>query len=186
MSFFIPADIETFVYQGNHYPYSIGYYINHKDLYKCFFLVDYIQKNESVDKIIEKSTDLIVYFLNDLNKQNTGKLPIYFHNFARFHGIFLLKGLTQLVVSEMKDEKNMKFPQILYKDNELLQIKYKNLIFLDSLKILPQALRKLEKFFVPNSDLRKGTFEFSKLTIHNLHEFKNDIAKYMQIDSILL
>lgn len=112
-------------------------------------------------------------------------MPIYFHNLARFDGIFILNALIQIVVSKREEnQSDVCMPKILYKDNEILQIKYKNLVFIDSLKILPQALRKLEKFFLPNSELKK--FDFSKLSIHNLNEFKNDIGKYMQIDIILL
>lgn len=71
LSGFITADIETFVYNGKQYPYSIGFYIHDKNLYKAFFLPDYIDTNDSNEKIIEKSNLLVISFLNDLNKQNT-------------------------------------------------------------------------------------------------------------------
>lgn len=121
-------------------------------------------------------------FIQNLNIQNRDKLRIYFHNLGRFDGVFIID--TLITACDLYG--NDTYPDILSRNGDIFQIKYKNLKFIDSLKILPQSLDKLQKAFCRNSERKKGKINFSELHIDNLNDFKKQMGKYMKHDVLLL
>jgi DNA polymerase type B, organellar and viral len=140
-------DIETFIKDGIHIPYSISFYDGVNVF--SYFLTEF---KSSYEMLLQALTDLLEFNPN---------AKVYIHNFANFDYMFLIKVLFDnfTVKPNFKDNKVI---SLTYHDNN---DKTKIQIF-DSYLILPSSLRTLAlKYKV--SDL-KGFFPYSFVNENNL------------------
>lgn len=125
---------------------------------------------------IDERFDLLT--LSKDRKINT----VYFHNFARFDGILLLKNFLHL--GEKYIIKPMIMNHFLY---EISVYKGKRLIFRlrDSYTLLPSSLSSLAKNLCPSLG-SKGSIDHNTVTLTNLNSMKDELLKYMIQDIRLL
>ena len=168
------ADFETILYNHTHYVYAIG--VVFENNYKSFFLdVDKL----SLSKVEESSLYLIKEFIDysiNINKNNM-KIFIYFHNLRLFDGIFILKCLKKFYKKQ-----NIK---VIIRNNKILKIQYKNLIFLDSLNIVNNSLNDISKLFL---NKKKDSFEiYRKIkSFVDIQSYYKEISIYLFQDVFLL
>jgi hypothetical protein len=145
--------------------------------------------------------------MTDISKRKYKGYKIYFHNFAKFDGYFLVKYLNLLGPCKPLNHKG----KIISCKFRLYESKY-SFTFMDSLLILPVSLRKLGGFFLV--DKIKGYFPFKladinykgivppmeyfdtisieeydnykKEFINKIWDFKEEAIKYCTIDCISL
>jgi hypothetical protein len=133
-----------------------------------YYLSDYINND-----------DMIYNCFNDiLNNKKYNKYTIYFHNFAKFDSLFLIKILN----------KNFNLNKIIIKDNSIISLNIKNkniqLNIKDSYLMLNQSLDKLCKSF--NVKTKKLTFKYDIINKYNLKINKNQSLNYLKNDLISL
>lgn len=172
----IVADFETFLTMVNDKNKHIVYAIGWKNILHTKTNTLFINEKSDIDEY-EKSLELLDEFFNNLSKSNPCKKKIvYFHNFSGFDSMFILDWIYQ--------RKEQYKVEIFTRNTNILKIKYKNIEFRDSFKILPGSLNDLAKQF-----LNKTKLDFD----HNLIKCVNDciihkekVLNYLIKDVLLL
>jgi hypothetical protein len=143
----ITMDIETYIKDGVHVPYTISWTDGEKS--KSYFILD---SNSSNNMLTQAIKDIMIKKYDNFN--------VYIHNLSRFDGIFLLKILVNL--GKIK-------PLIHHGDLISIGFKFKNYIitFKDSQQLLILSLRKLGKAF--GVETQKGYFPYSFVNENNLN-----------------
>jgi len=120
-------DIETFVKDGIHIPYTISWYDGENS--RSYYISD-----------LNSSNNMLTQAIKDIMIKKYDNFNVYIHNLSNFDAIFLLKILVQL--GEIKP--------IIHND-KLISIGFKfngyNITFRDSHQILITSLAKLDKSF---------------------------------------
>jgi hypothetical protein len=129
---FITMDIETIIYNNILIPYLLCWYDG--EIKKHYYIThpseieSYISSNEGD---VESSVSaLILDAMTDISKRKYKGYKIYFHNFAKFDGYFLIRFLGQLGKCEPLIHKG----KIISTKFRLYESKY-SFIFMDSLLI---------------------------------------------------
>ena len=195
---FIVADTETVLVNGVHVPYAAGFLfvypgqaINSHNIYTEFSEDD--DALFVIPEFEDRSNKLMFGFLESLAwAAGEAKIQtVYFHNFARFDGIILMKHyakhgdkytikplmrnnrLYELVVSKgekgLKGKKGMKVV----------------LRFRDSLHLLPSSLDTLAKTLCPELGV-KGSIKHDEVEVSNLVTKRAELLEYMKQDIRLL
>lgn len=185
---FIVADLETILINNEHTPYAAGLLlvrpgeeINSSQIYTNF------SEDHSIilDSFEERSNkvlfDLVSKILS-LVREERESLTIYFHNFSRFDGIFLLKHLAC-------NHRNYKLKPLV-RNHRLYEISVysgKRRLFRlrDSLNLLPGSLRSLAKNLCPELG-EKGSIPYSEIYESHLVSMKDSLIDYMKQDILLL
>ncbi|KAF5182439.1 Dna polymerase, partial [Thalictrum thalictroides] len=192
---FIVADLETVVENDVHIPYAAGYLVvkpgddltslpsysiqtffseNHKTFYPNFkdrserILFDFLYNLEELVKNEQRKTSRI--------------RTVYFHNFSRFDGIFILRyyadrGKKYKIKTLLRNHKLYELK--LYLCDRLL------LRFRDSLTLLPGSLKTLGKTLCPELG-SKGSIPHEELSVSNIHLKSVDLINYLRQDIVLL
>jgi len=140
-------DLETVLIDNVHTPYLLSWYDGHTS--KSYFInnLDPVTINYNILKMVNSAMDLIC-----IKKYRNYR--IYFHNFSKFDGYFLVKYLAKIGTCD----------PIIHK-GKILSLKFAynnyNIIFKDSYLLLPSSLRKLCKSFKVKS--AKGIFPYGLL-----------------------
>lgn len=132
----IAADFETVMIRKVHVVYAIGAKVlcGHRSHYMSSIFSDYTKLNATNSHI------LIINFLERIS--NSFKSPrVYFHNLGGFDGILILKALQNPNVNQEDFETVMR-------RQRPLQIKYKNVVILDSYNIIPGGLDDLGRLLL--------------------------------------
>lgn len=192
---FIVADIETLILKNVHVPYAAGLLVVHPGndvaaneghIYN-YFSEDYSMIIPSFE---ERSTKMLVDFIERiafLVSQLQGVPNVYFHNFARFDGILLMKFLaTNMVKYSFRP---------LMRNNKLYQLSVYSLdkkgqnkmLFRlrDSYTLLPNSLEKLAKTLCPHLG-EKGSIVHDEVQVSSLQENSAQLLDYMSQDIRLL
>jgi hypothetical protein len=187
---FFVADFETVLNdKGEHIPYAAGVMkvlphatVSELDHIMWWFSED----NYHLETFEERSRDGVlkcfIRFLATIIEKDQTVKTIYFHNFARFDGILLVKHLA-INNPEFKLKPLMRNGQLY----ELVVYlgKRKRMIFRDSLKLLPASLESLASSLCPELG-KKGVIDHSTVSLHNLGERKDELLSYMKQDVRLL
>lgn len=194
---FLTLDIETKLRKNIHDPYLISYFDGQQS--NSFYITDF-----------SNSEDMIIAAIKSLMIKQYNKNNIYIHNLANFDGIFLLKILSKIGLTNPIFHKG-KLVQITFKLNKI------KVVFRDSLQMMPVSLRKLAKSFgvlnksyfphlfvndninfdyvgnVPNfslfTDITENEYNEYKSLFNNPAmpwSLKNESIKYCSIDCISL
>ncbi|KAK6923558.1 DNA-directed DNA polymerase, family B, mitochondria/virus [Dillenia turbinata] len=188
---FLVADTETILVDDVHYPYAAGLLkvmpgddISSKLLYSIdtYFSEDYSIILDSFEERSRKVLfDLIerIYRIVEKDKNN---YTIYFHNFSRFDGIFLLKHIA-CHHKEFKIKPTMRngllYELVVYRGRKVL------FRFRDSFLLLPSKLEDLAINLCPELGT-KGNVEHSEVRLCNLKSKKKELLDYMKQDILLL
>lgn len=185
---FMVADTETILIDNVHKPYAAGLLMVrpgeeiHEILMDTYFSEDY---SIILDSFEERSTKVLydlVKRIETIVRQDKSVKTIYFHNFSRFDGIFLLKHLSC-------HHKSYKLKPLM-RNNRLYELGVysgdKMLFrFRDSLNLLPGKLSSLAKNLCPCLG-PKGSIPYSEVTLSNLSSMKKSLLDYMKQDILLL
>lgn len=188
---FIVADIETILVNSVHVPYAAGYLVVNPgdDLtsipeysIKTFFSEDQILFNPNFE---DRSKRMLFDFLSNLEvyvTKNPRLRTVYFHNFARFDGIIILRYYA--------DRGNPYRIKTLMRNHKLYELKVyiggKLLLrFRDSCTLLPSSLEALGKTLCPELG-SKGSIPHSELEVSNLLGHSEDLINYLRQDILLL
>jgi len=198
-SSFIVADTETVMASiGNvaleHVPFAIGFLVVNpekglpsQDSIEVYYCSSAKLSLES--DFVARSNIMLENFISRLAvKAKEEKITkVYFHNFAKFDGIFLLSYFAK------KDKRYTMKP--LLRNNVLYEIViYERLFkgvgkvilrFRDSLTLLPGSLASLGSTFCPSLG-SKGSFDHKSVNINNVMEKINEVIPYMKQDIYLL
>ena len=161
----ITMDIEAFNdHDGTFVPFACGFFDGKNT--QSFYLTDF-----------ESSDDMLLALIKSVMIPKYTGFKVYFHNFSRFDGVFLVKLLAKLGKLS-----------ILYRSGNFLKItlKYDNgyyLHFFDSLLLLPSSLRKLGQSFDVNVTKSYYPYDFpsrSRLLydgpVPSFHYFQRDLS----------
>lgn len=198
---FIVADLETVLIMKKdekdgkekvlHIPYAGGVMLvrpGHdvqEGLIHTNFSEDYKIFIESFEKRSNKMLfDLVNKIISIVKKEKTAN-TVYFHNFSRFDGIFILKHLAL----HHHDYKL----KTLMRNNRLYEIsvytgKKKNRLLFrcrDSLNLLPGKLNDLAASLCPSLG-SKGSIDYENVSLSNLEKNKESLVDYMMQDIRLL
>lgn len=185
---FIVADTETILVDNVHTPYAAGLLMVRPGeqindiMIDTYFSEDY---SSFLDSFEERSTKVLydlVLRISTIVRQEQSCFTIYFHNFSRFDGIFLLKHLAC-------HHKSYKLKPLL-RNNRLYELAVysgKKMLFRfrDSLNLLPGKLSTLAKNLCPGLG-PKGSIPHDKVTQSNLAIMKKSLLDYMKQDIRLL
>jgi len=183
---FAVGDLETLLDSSNfHQVIMAGIRWSHKKRTR-------IWKNESYEageKTLSQESDRILKELLNaaqrevvkLQKVDSGKkqkfFNLYFHNLSRFDGYLLLGAL-------LRDPNSLKEkPKVIFRNNRIYQILYKNLRIRDSFLLLPLSLEQLAQEFLGKS---KYKFDPSILEVKNFWKSYDSLTKYLSRDVNLL
>ncbi|KAF3778769.1 DNA polymerase [Nymphaea thermarum] len=184
---FIVADLETIVLNDVHVPYVAGYLVVKPgdDLtslpsysIKTFFSENYMIVSPTFE---ERSERMLFEFLFHL-EESVNKNSVYFHNFARFDGIFILRYYV--------DRGNKYKIKTLLRNHKLYELKVylgdKFLFrFRDSCTLLPSSLETLGKTLCPELG-SKGSIPHADLYVSNLLLNSVDLINYLRQDILIL
>ncbi|KAK9741132.1 hypothetical protein RND81_03G084000 [Saponaria officinalis] len=186
---FLVADTETILIDNVHKPYAAGVMmvipgldIKTQTIYTYFSedYTPYVFKSfeERSQKLLH---DLILRIIS-IRKKNPSIQTVYFHNFSRFDGIFVLK--------HMALHHKMFQLKPLMRDNRLYEVAVysgKRMLFRfrDSLHLLPGKLDDLAKNLCPELGL-KGSIPYDQVTLSNLSSLRESLVEYMKQDILLL
>lgn len=187
---FIVADTETVLINNIHVPYAAGFLVvkpgedvGSKPDYstEIYFSEDHMLLKKEFE---DRSNRVLFDFLERLAMvaADTKIRTVYFHNFSRFDGIFLIKYYTS-----RRDKYTIK-PLIrnsmIY---ELRVYREKKLVFRirDSYTILPSSLAILAKTLCPQLG-SKGTIAHDEVRVSNLMVLKQQLVDYLKQDIRLL
>lgn len=193
---FIVADIETVMLNKIHVPYAAGYLVVNPgdDLtsipipIKTFFSEDHIFYSDKFEKRSERMLELFLYDLEQYVKSNRDVRTVYFHNFSRFDGIFILRhyvnqGDKYKIIVLLR---NAKLYELKIRRKNLSSENYTFILrFRDSLTLLPSPLALLSKALCPELG-SKGELAHKDLRVDNLQVHKEEIMKYLRQDILLL
>jgi len=190
----ITMDLETVLIDNIHVPYLLSWFDG--NITNSYYI-------ESLDPVtIElEILRMINRAITDICIRKYNNYKIYFHNFSKFDGYFLVKYLAKIGICD----------PIIHKGKIIsLNFSYNNynIVFKDSYLLLPSSLRKLGKSFNVNS--LKGIFPyglsdinyigdvpdikyFSKINIdeynkykdsfnNNIWNFRKEAKKYCELD----
>lgn len=185
---FIVADTETILIDNEHKPYAVGLLLVRPGKEINNRLIDtYFSEDHSIilDSFEERSTKVLFDFIKRIDaivRKEKEALTIYFHNFSRFDGIFVLKHLAC-------HHKSYKLKPLV-RNHRLYEIavysgKKMLFCFRDSLNLLPGKLSDLAKNLCPNLG-QKGSIQYDKVELSNLVSMKKSLLDYMKQDILLL
>ncbi|KAM7249945.1 hypothetical protein ACFE04_019724 [Oxalis oulophora] len=185
---FIVADTETILIDNVHKPYAAGLMLVRPDdsisdlMIDSYYSVDYYPFLKDFESQSTKVLFDLVLKIESIVRQEDKPLVIYFHNFARFDGVILLKHLVchhknYTVKPLMRN--NRLYEIAIYSDKNIL---YR---FRDSLTLLPGKLDSLAKNLCPELG-RKGSLDYEKVDLNSLKENRNEYIEYMKQDIRLL
>ncbi|KAL3529529.1 hypothetical protein ACH5RR_008851 [Cinchona calisaya] len=183
---FIVADIETVMVNNVHVPYAAVYLVVKPDddltsipsySIQIFFSENHITFYPNFE---ERSQRILFEFLSNLEecvKKNRRLRTVYFHNFARFDGIFILRYYA--------DRGNKYKIKPLVRNHKLYELKVyigDNLFlhFRDSCTLLPSSLASLGRTLCPELG-PKGSIPHDDLVVSDLQAQEINWFKY-QID----
>jgi hypothetical protein len=151
---FMVFDIETIQIDNAFIPYAIG--ISSQRSFKIFYISDY-----EGDDFISRSKSMMKDFINHLDSIPSDKI-IFAHNFGNFDGYFLLKSFL---------ENNIKVSLLIDDMNSIITIKLRNrkkrnIIFKDSLRILPFTLRELSMIY--DVEYKKLELDHNSITLDKI------------------
>ncbi|KAK6120363.1 hypothetical protein DH2020_045843 [Rehmannia glutinosa] len=200
---FIVADTETLLIPKDdassienkkiHIPYAIGFLVvspddylsslNTRNVIETYFSEDY--PNYLFDTFEKRSSKMMNDFVDRLAlvcENNKQIKTVYFHNFARFDGILLLKHFLNL--GDKYEIKPLIYNLHLY---EISVYKRKKLLFniRDSYTLLPGKLNDLANNLCPSLGV-KGNIDHESVTVENLSDQKYLLLEYMKQDIRLL
>lgn len=151
---YITLDIETYLVNGVHTPYAIGYYsfnkLRNRENFKYYYIKDYKTTEIMINKLIE---DLFKVF---------NRYIVYTHNLGRYDAIFILKSIDLAKYKVTLIDQNNAY--IYIKVEEIMTNKV--IHFHDSFKLLPESLASLCKGF--DIGLQKTYFPYSFVTTERL------------------
>lgn len=191
-SSFLVGDIETLISNDNQkqMPYAAGIMKvtpgvpihKKKPIIWTWFSEDYAYTK----KFADRSHKVIIDMMNRIQSisMQAGKPQIvYFHNFARFDGILIIRHLAFM------ESKFVLRPLIrngvLY-ELEVFDMRNKRICtFRDSLLLLPNKLNKLAESLCPELGC-KGDIDHSSINESNIKEKKGEVINYMEQDIYLL
>lgn len=185
---FLVADTETILINDVHTPYAAGVMmvIPGQDLKTqtiyTYFSEDYTPTIfKSFEERSNKLLDDFILRIISIIKQNPSIRTVYFHNFSRFDGIFVLKHLAL--------HHNLKLKPLM-RDNKLYEVSVysgKRILFRlrDSLHLLPGKLDDLAKNLCPELG-SKGSIPYDQVTLENLSTLRVSLLEYMKQDILLL
>jgi hypothetical protein len=187
---FIVADIETLLIDNVHKPYAAGLLMVRPGeeindmMIDTYFSEDY---NIILDSFEERSTKVLydlVLRISTIVRLEQKPLTIYFHNFSRFDGIFILKHIA--CHHKSYELKPLMRNNILY-ELAVYSGKNKKMLFRfrDSLNLLPGKLNNLAKNLCPGLG-PKGSIPYDEVTESNLISMKKRLLDYMKQDILLL
>lgn len=169
-------DFETVLINNIHVPYLLSWFDG--NISKSYFIAS-LEPNHLEDNTF----NMIKEAIDDLSKKKYNNYHIYFHNFAKFDGYFLIKHLSKLGLTNpiINDGKIISLGLTTF--NRI------HLTFKDSLLLIPGSLRKLcDSFSIP---MKKGIFPYLFTDINyvgNVPDFKyfigvslNDYNEYKKI-----
>lgn len=185
---FLVADTETILIDNVHRPYAAGVMmvipgldLKTQTIY-TFFSEDYPPTLfKSFEKRSHKLLDDFLSRIISIMKQNPSVRTVYFHNFSRFDGLFVLKHLALHHKFQLKP---------LMRDNRLYEVSVysgKRLLFRlrDSLHLLPGKLDDLAKNLCPELG-SKGSISYDQVRLDNLSKLRVSLLEYMKQDILLL
>ena len=187
---FLVADTETLLLENVHKPYAAGVMMVHPG--------DNIKNNSRIDSYFSedyssfvfesfeaRSSKLLSDFIHriiSIIKQNPAIQTVYFHNFSRFDGIFILKHLA-IHAPNYRLKPLMRNNRIyelgVYAGNKRI------FSFRDSLHLLPGKLGSLAESLCPGLG-RKGSIDHEDVTVENVGKMKDSVLEYMEQDIRLL
>lgn len=185
---FMVADTETILIDNVHKPYAAGLLMVRPGEQINDIMIDtYFSEDYSIilDSFEERSTKVLydlVLRISTIVRQEKSTLTIYFHNFSRFDGIFLLKHLAC-------HHKNYKIKPLM-RNNRLYELAVysgKKMLFRfrDSLNLLPGKLSALAKNLCPGLG-PKGSIPYDEVRLSNLASLQKSLLDYMKQDILLL
>jgi hypothetical protein len=138
-------DIETKLINNVHTPYLICWYDGNQS-YSYF-----------INKFKESDiTNMIKRAMEDICIKKYKGYKVYLHNFAKFDAYFLIKHLSKIGLTSPQIHKG----RIISCKFSLYNNLKNEIVFYDSLLLLPSSLRKLGISFGLNQNERKGIFPF--------------------------
>lgn len=169
------VDIETTTVEGKLIPYAIGIaYLKDGQVCEKYFYINLIDKDNSLqDRSSELLKELCVYI-----ESNLRDYTLYTHNLGKFDGYFLIKpflkhfGPYDLLVDKSYAIISITLPG--------------NIIFKDSIRILPLSLAKLGNLF--KTEHRKLDFDHTTATESEIckSSFRVNLELYLQNDCLCL
>uniref|UniRef100_UPI0030E2B40F DNA polymerase n=1 Tax=Daedaleopsis nitida TaxID=1140402 RepID=UPI0030E2B40F len=157
----ITMDLETRCINGVISPYACSIYDGKE--FKFFYISEY----GNSDALLKAC---IIYLM----KKKYNKYTVYWHNFSKFYGIFLVKVLTDL-----SNKVN-----IIMRDSNILNVVFhdgkKKLHFKDSYLMLPTSLSKLAKQFMVED---KGIFPYKFVDTINL-DYYGPVPEFKYFEGI--
>lgn len=188
---FIVADIETVMVNQIHVPYAAGYLVVNPgdDLTSIpeYSIKTYFSENHITfyPNFEERSQRMLFDFLLNLEecvKKNGELRTVYFHNFSRFDGIFILKYYTyrgnKYKIKPLVRNHKLYELKVYIGDNFLIR-------FRDSLTLLPSSLASLGETLCPELG-SKGSIPHSDLVVEDLQVNSEDLINYLRQDILLL
>lgn len=174
----IAADFETLTFKERFYVAYIGIYyrdLSERETFKYFSLRERKEiQDEDLDKDSRELVENFIAYLI-LNFKNP---KIYFHNLGRFDGIFLLDFFNKYSSLEEK-----KF-NLVFRNNRIYNISYKNITFFDSYLILSSSLDKLSEIFLQE---KKEKIDYNVFQdVEKIFKQKKEILSYLNKDVEIL
>ncbi|XP_027177654.1 uncharacterized protein LOC113776793 [Coffea eugenioides] len=186
---FLVADTETILIDNVHKPYAAGVMmvipgldLKTQTIY-TYFSEDYTPYVfKSFEERSQKLLNDFILRIISIIKQNPSIKTVYFHNFSRFDGLFVLKHLAL-------HHKMFKLKPLM-RDNRLYEVAVysgKRMLFRlrDSLHLLPGKLDDLAKNLCPELG-SKGSIPYDQVTLSNLSSLRESLVEYMKQDILLL
>lgn len=186
---FLVADTETILIDNVHNPYAAGVMmvipgldLKTQTIY-TYFSEDYTPYVfKSFEERSQKLLNDFILRIISIIKQNPLIKTVYFHNFSRFDGLFVLKHLA--LHHKMFKLKPLRRDNILY---EVAVYSGKRMLFRlrDSLHLLSGKLEALANNLCPELG-SKGSIPYDQVTLSNLSSMRESLVEYMKQDILLL
>lgn len=170
---YIAADFETMLIEDKHQVFGIAYKDNMNNMTQHYYIKENMKCNK---EIILESNKLVYNFIKRLTIDNKKKY-VYFHNLKGFDGIFIIRS----IVNNIKDVENFK---CIMRNGKIYRIKYRNVVFLDTLLILNDSLDNIAYKFL-NKRKIKIDYEIMK-NYKKIFENKDEIIVYLYRDVQIL
>ena len=158
---FLTLDIETFIKDGVHIPYSVC--IFNGEITKTYYLTDF-----------KDSDNMLITAISEIMIKKYDNYKVYIHNMARFDGIFLLRILANLGECSPIIH-NDKIISITFRLNEYM------VTFRDSQQMLIGSLRNLAISF--GVETQKSIFPYDFVNENNL-DYNGPIPDFKYFDGI--
>jgi hypothetical protein len=158
---FLTLDIETFIKDGVHIPYSVC--IFNGEITKTYYLTDF-----------KDSDNMLITAISEIMVKKYDNYKVYIHNMARFDGIFLLRILANLGECSPIIH-NDKIISITFRLNDYM------VTFRDSQQMLIGSLRNLAISF--GVETQKSIFPYDFVNENNL-DYNGSIPDFKYFDGI--